>query len=588
MADTVSRILADLEAGRITAEEAHRLIAGDEGAGGPAAADPVAREPATSKTFEFDFARRRQAVDLGGVGRAVADAVRGAAESVRPGTPLSPTQQEALEGLRAALQTGQIAVLWTADGLGRTTILRALHRETGGAFLSMRTFVDAMQERHPLQLEEALHRMLLDAVAANRVVILDDLHLLTGWMCCNYAYARQNYVEAIMASVCAAVVDTGKKFVVGVDRSAPEPVHKRAYSFGFDELSVEDYQFLIGRWLGPGSRGVDVARVHRFAPNLNAHQIRSACVWLRGEPDVDTERFVEYLRSQRMASNVDLDEVEAVDLRDLKGVEDVIEALEAAIVTPLENDALAAELGIRPKRGVLLAGPPGTGKTTIGRALAHRLKSKFFLIDGTFISGTQGFYSRVNRVFEAARQNAPSVIFIDDSDVIFQSGEEMGLYRYLLTMLDGLESRTARGVCLMMTAMDVSSLPPALVRSGRIELWLETRLPDAEARRAILTQHLAAIPPAMGTVDVDVLVDAAEGLTGADLKRLVEDGKLLYAHDRVSNRAVRPATEYFAQAAESVRTARERYAEAEARANQGRPQRPPWFAEYAMFMPDEE
>src|SRR5205085_8166264 len=128
-------------------------------------------------------------------------------------------------------------------------------------------------------------------------------------------------------------------------------------------------------------------------------------------------------------SNVELGEVEAVDLADLKGIDDVIESLEANIIMPLENDKLAERLNIKPKRGVLLAGPPGTGKTSIGRALAHRLRSKFFLIDGTFVSGTPQFYARVHQVFEAAKNNAPCIVFIDDSDVIFESGEEMGLYR---------------------------------------------------------------------------------------------------------------------------------------------------------------
>src|SRR6185436_6754904 len=120
-----------------------------------------------------------------------------------------------------------------------------------------------------------------------------------------------------------------------------------------------------------------------------------------------------------------------------------------------ENDELASALGLKPKRGVLLAGPPGTGKTTIGRALAHRLKSKFFLIDGTSISGTPDFYRRIHHVFQTAKENAPGIIFIDDSDVIFEGGQETGLYRYLLTMLDGLESASAGRICLMMTAMDV-------------------------------------------------------------------------------------------------------------------------------------
>src|SRR5262249_17525503 len=188
-------------------------------------------------------------------------------------------------------------------------------------------------------------------------------------------------------------------------------------------------------------------KIYRFAPKLNAHQWKAACYWLRREPDLDTERFIDYLRTQSLTSNVDLGEVREVRFDNLKGIADLLESLEANIILPLENDELATELRLQPKRGVLLAGPPGTGKKTVGRALAHRLKSKFFLLDGTFVSGTHNFYGRIHQLFEAAKQNAPSILFIDDSDVIFESGQELGLYRYLLTMLDGLESESVGRVC---------------------------------------------------------------------------------------------------------------------------------------------
>jgi ATP-dependent 26S proteasome regulatory subunit len=361
---------------------------------------------------------------------------------------------------------------------------------------------------------------------------------------------------------------------------------ERVPSVVIPAFTVDDYGALCETYLGTEAAGkLDMRKVHRFAPSLNARQIRNTCAALGGDRTLDTDRFVEYLREHHMASNVDLGEVQAVDLNDLKGLDDVLEALEANVILPLENSDVSEELDLKPKRGVLLAGPPGTGKTTIGRALARRLKSKFFLIDGTVVSGQPDFYHRIHRIFEAAKQNAPGIIFIDDSDVIFDSGHDTGLYRYLLTMLDGLESASAGRICLMMTAMDVGNLPPALVRSGRIELWLETRLPATEARAAILTDRCAHLPRAIGAVAIQRLAEASEGLSGADLKRVVEDGKLLFAFERARKSHTQPATEYFLRAIETVRRNKEQYAEAEARARARHPIRPSYFDGFSM--PDE-
>jgi ATP-dependent 26S proteasome regulatory subunit len=169
-------------------------------------------------------------------------------------------------------------------------------------------------------------------------------------------------------------------------------------------------------------------------------------------------------------------------------------------------------------------------------------------------------------VFEAAKDNAPSVIFIDDADAIFEDGEEAGLYRYLLTMLDGLESESAGRICVMMTAMNVGNLPAALTRSGRVELWLEMKLPDAEARAQILTRHVAELPVEMRKVDITALVLATEAFTGADLKRLVEDGKAVYAYDKAKRFDLKEPTDYFLKAVDGVRENKQRYADAEAQA----------------------
>src|SRR5262249_53337471 len=157
------------------------------------------------------------------------------------------------------------------------------------------------------------------------------------------------------------------------------------------------------------------------------------------------------------------------------------------------------------------------------------------------------------------KDNSPAVIFIDDADAIFEDGEERGLYRYLLTMLDGLESEGTARVCVMMTAMNLGHLPPALVRSGRVELWLEMKLPDSAARTKILETYAASLPPELKDFDRAAITGLTDGFTGADVKRLVADSKGLYAFDRARNLAVRPANEYFAEAAESVRENKQRY-----------------------------
>src|SRR5262249_3829025 len=154
------------------------------------------------------------------------------------------------------------------------------------------------------------------------------------------------------------------------------------------EFKPDDYRFLCHLFLGPMlASQIDYTKVHRFAPRLNAHLLHTVCPLLRQRTDLSTAEFIEFLRAYGLPSNVGVDGGQQVDLRDLPGIAEATRSRETNITLPLEEDELAAELGLKPKRGVLLLGPPGTGKTTVGRALAHRLKGKFFLIDGTFIAG---------------------------------------------------------------------------------------------------------------------------------------------------------------------------------------------------------
>ncbi len=493
-------------------------------------------------------------------------------------TQLCPAQERAFDQIKQVLPLFSIVGVSGQSGAGKSTILHTLHQQTGGEWISMGELLRAFRTRHPLAMEETLHEMIESALKSNDHVYLDDFSLFTMVVQAGCgAYPRSNLIEAAIQSITRLVEAEKKKLIVG-SVYIPHSLQSKGYVVTIPPFQQEDYAFFCRTYLGQSQADrLDYRKIHRYARNLAAYDLKAVGILLRNEPNLTTDRYVDALRSFGLTSNVQLGKVQQVTLADLKGVDDVIKSLEANVVVPLEQIELAEELQLKPKRGVLLVGPPGTGKTTVGRALAHRLKSKFFLIDGTYISGTAQFYSRIHEVFQEAKHNAPAIIFLDDSDAIFESGEELGLYRYLLTMLDGLESESAAQVCIIMTAMDVGHLPPALIRSGRIELWLEMRLPDEAARTAILEQIVAPLKPPFNAIEIPKLVDATAGFTGADLKRLLDDGKNLYAFDRASKKLIRPVTDYFLTAVETVRENKNKYAQADARARQQRPSRPVFY-----------
>ncbi len=359
---------------------------------------------------------------------------------------LSPAQRLAFDRLLGGIAVGEVLVLRGPAGAGKTTILQMVHATMGGALIGMRQFIDELAPREPLAIEEAFLGMLDEALSRHNLVMVDDLHLVTN-IVEGFDYPRALLLDAGMTAILGDAAGQRKKLVFATSEEPLWPVRRRAFSCVIGPFTERDFESICRPYLDSETAGrLEYGRIHRFAPALNAHQLKNACVWLRGEPGVTTDRMIEYLKEQNLTSNVDVDEVPPVDWSDLQGVDDLIRALEAKIALPFENDALASRFNLKPKRGVLLAGPPGTGKTTIGRALAHRLKGKFFLIDGTVIAGSRDFYEKVKEVFDAAKQNAPSVIFIDDTDVIFEDNGDRGFYRYLLTMLDGLESASAERV----------------------------------------------------------------------------------------------------------------------------------------------
>jgi len=205
------------------------------------------------------------------------------------------------------------------------------------------------------------------------------------------------------------------------------------------------------------------------------------------------------------------------------------------IVGYLKDPQHYRKLGAKIPRGILLMGPPGTGKTLLAKAVAGEANVAFFSISGSeFIEMFVGVgASRVRDMFESARKEAPSIIFIDEIDSIGRArGTGLGgghdereqTLNQILGEMDGFDPHEAVVVLAATNRPDV--LDAALLRPGRFDRKITLDLPDKKARRAILDIHAADVPLA-DDVDLDRIAALTVGFSGADLENLVNEGALL-------------------------------------------------------------
>ena len=194
----------------------------------------------------------------------------------------------------------------------------------------------------------------------------------------------------------------------------------------------------------------------------------------------------------------------------------------------LEHPESAAELGVDPPSGLLLTGPPGTGKTTIAKVLAAEAQCSFYPVSAADVTSRWVGDSerRIAHLFQRARANAPSIVFIDEIDAIASARGELSAYDrqldQLLEEIDGMSSRP--GVLVVGATNRPQALDPALIRGGRLARRLEIPLPDRDARLAILGQLTARMP--MAGVDLGDLAAETEGFSGGDLKSLCQQAAL--------------------------------------------------------------
>jgi transitional endoplasmic reticulum ATPase len=221
----------------------------------------------------------------------------------------------------------------------------------------------------------------------------------------------------------------------------------------------------------------------------------------------------------------------AVNYDDVGGMGDTIQQLREMVELPLRYPELFTRLGVDPPKGVLLHGPPGTGKTRLAQAVANESDASFFTINGPEIMGSGYGESekRLREVFEEATKSAPAIIFIDEIDSIAPKrdrvpGEaEKRLVAQLLTLMDGLEARANLVVIAATNRPD--AIDEALRRPGRFDREIVIGVPDEKGRREILGIHTRGMP--LGeTVNLDELARATYGFVGADIAALAREAAI--------------------------------------------------------------
>jgi len=225
-------------------------------------------------------------------------------------------------------------------------------------------------------------------------------------------------------------------------------------------------------------------------------------------------------------------EARRVTYEDIGGLEEEIQKIREMIELPIRHPELFKRIGIEPPKGVLLHGPPGTGKTLLARAVAYETEAHFRTISGPEIMSK--FYGQseenLRKVFEEAKEMAPSIIFIDELDSIApKRGEVTGeverrVVAQLLSLLDGLEGR---GETIVIGATNrVNDIDPALRRPGRFDREIEIGVPDTDGRYEILLIHTRGMP-LHSDVNLRYIAEKTHGFVGADVEALAKESAML-------------------------------------------------------------
>lgn len=242
----------------------------------------------------------------------------------------------------------------------------------------------------------------------------------------------------------------------------------------------------------------------------------------------DIREFSSNNSSSGKASFVNPQADNSIKFENIGGLSREINLLRELLEAPIKFPEIFDSIGIKPKKSALLTGPPGCGKTLIAKALASEIEANFIPVSGSefkdkYVGETE---RKIRLLFETARSNTPSIIFIDEFDAIaynrnFAQHEwEVGPIEQLLSLIDGFTE--LKGVGLICSTNRPNSIDPAITRPGRLDYILKISAPDINGRIEILKIHTIKMPLTDRNI-LNYLATKTEGFTGADLRGLCEE-----------------------------------------------------------------
>ena len=240
---------------------------------------------------------------------------------------------------------------------------------------------------------------------------------------------------------------------------------------------------------------------------------------------------IDRLSNLKILSEAATDKKNRITYEEIGGLGVETSAMREIVELPLRHPELFARLGVEPHSGVLLYGPPGCGKTLLAKVIASESDANMYLINGPEIMNK--YYgeteARLREIFKEAKDNSPSIIFIDEIDAIAPKREEAygdvekRVVAQLLALMDGL---TERGNVIVLGASNrPDSVDPALRRPGRFDREMEISVPNADGRLEILHIHTRGMPLS-DDIDLKNLASELHGYTGADIKSLCRESAI--------------------------------------------------------------